>query len=64
MDTKEIKDKLWQNHDASFGTAAGWLKGTSEDKVTLSSAKIKLIALAVIETRFSECISKSVSQKI
>ena len=36
-----------------------WLtKGTSWDKVTLNNAKIKPVALLVIELRLSEGISK------
>ena len=37
------------------------MKGTSQDKATSNSAKIKPIALAVIELRLSEGISKRVS---
>ena len=36
----------------------GWQKGMSQDKAISSSAKIKPIAVAVIELRLSEGISK------
>ena len=51
----ENKGKLRQNRDAGIGAAA---VGTSRDEVTLNSAKIKPITLAVIELRLSEGISK------
>ena len=37
-------------------------KGTFHDKVTLNGAKVKPIALVVIELRLSEGISESVSE--
>ena len=39
-------------------------KGTCQDKAMLSSAKIKPIALAVIELRLSKGISKLVSKGV
>ena len=40
-------------------------KGTSQAEVTSNSAKIKLVALAVIELRLSEgTVSQSVSQSV
>jgi len=39
----------------------GWQKGTSPDEVTLNSEEIKPVAIAIIELRLSEGISKGVS---
>ena len=54
-----------QLHAPSPPSAAHELrvKGTSQDKATSNSAKIKPIALAVIELRLSEGISKRVSHQ-
>ena len=42
-----------------------WLaKGTSRDKVTLSSEEIKPVALSIVEACLAEGISQSVSQLI
>ena len=60
--TKENKGKLWLNHDANIGAAAVGKKGTSWDEATSSNAKIKPVALAVIELRLSEGISKWVRE--
>ena len=37
-------------------------KSTSPDKATLNSEEIKPVAIAIIELRLSECISKGVSE--
>ena len=42
-----------------------WLaKGTPRDEATLNSEEIKPVAIAIIELRLSEGISKSVSQSV
>ena len=39
-------------------------KGTFRDEATLNSEEIKGVAIAIIELRLSEGISKSVSQSV
>jgi len=39
----------------------GWQKGTSQAKATLNGEKIKPVDLAIVELRWSEGISQSVS---
>jgi len=51
----ENKGKVCKNHDASIGAAVVGKIGTSWDEATSNSAKIKPIALAVIELCLSEC---------
>ena len=41
-----------------------WPKGTSLDEVMSNSERIKPIALAIIELRFSESISQSVGRSV
>jgi len=45
-------------------TYCGVPKGTSRAKATLSSEKIKPVALAIIELRWSEGITQLVSQSV
>jgi len=45
-------------------TYCGMPKGTSQAEVTSNSEKTKLVALAVIELRWSESISKGISQSV
>jgi len=45
-------------------SCCGWCKGTSADEVTLNKEEIKPMAIAIIELRLSEHISKGVSQSV
>ena len=45
-------------------SCCGWQKGTSRDEAASNSAKIKPIALVVIELRLSEGISHADSQSV
>jgi len=45
-------------------SCCGWRKGTFPDEATLNSKEIKPLAIASIELRLSEGISKGVSQLV
>ena len=47
-----------------YWSCCGWWKGTSRDEATSNNAKLKPIALMIIELCLSEGISKGVSQSV
>ena len=47
-----------------YWSCCGWQKGTTWDEVMLSSEKIKLVAIAIIELCLSEGISNLVSKYV
>ena len=53
--------RMWRDTHWSY---CGWQEGTSLDEVMLNRGEIKPVAIAIIELRFSEGISKRVSQSV
>ena len=56
--------EILQQHDASIGAAAVGKKSTAPDKAALNSEEIKPVAIAFIELRLPEGISKEESQSV